>query len=126
MIRLYPDNAAVQLEFDKVQQLVQNYCHTAYAAELAANLRIHTHADYIIADLNKANEYRYLLVAGQRLPVDFYKNIQREIKLLSIPGAMLGGDQLVLLRKLLENTDQLFRWFDADRQPRRAADRTRT
>ena len=40
----------------------------------------------------------------------------REITLLGIPGATLDGGQFLLIRKLLENTANIFRWFDAERR----------
>ena len=36
--------------------------------------------------------------------------------MLSIPGAVLGGDQFLQIRKLAENTQNIFRWFDAEKR----------
>ncbi len=43
-------------------------------------------------------------------------NIQKELKLLAIPGAVLGGEQLLLIKRLSENTGSIFRWFDSERR----------
>ncbi len=49
-------------------------------------------------------------------PNDYVLNLSKELKLLSIPGAMLGGEELQLLRKLAESIEKIFRWFDAERK----------
>jgi DNA mismatch repair protein MutS2 len=38
------------------------------------------------------------------------------LKLLSIPGAVLSGEQFIQIRDLAENTSQLFRWFDHEKR----------
>ncbi|HAI82162.1 MAG TPA: DNA mismatch repair protein MutS, partial [Chitinophagaceae bacterium] len=53
---------------------------------------------------------------GMPFPNDFSTNIARDIKLLGIPGSVLKGDQWLLIRKLLENMERIFRWFDTERR----------
>ena len=115
-MRLYPESAAVQLEFDKVKSLLKEHCKTEYAKEKADNLRIHTKREYIELELQQSHEYKLLLQQSQYFPNDFISNISKEIKLISIPGATLSGDQFLQIRKLAENISNIFRWFDADRR----------
>lgn len=115
-MRLYPESALVQLEFDKVQSLLAQHCKTDFAHQATRNLRIHTHAAYIQTALNQTYEFKMILHAGQHFPIDFTLNIQKDIKLLSIPGAMLTGEQYNHLRRLLDNAADIFRWFDSERR----------
>lgn len=92
------------------------HCRTAWAKERVAQLRIHTKKEYIDLELNQTNEYKQILQSGQYFPNDFITNIEREIKLLSIPGATLSGEQFILVRKLAENASNIFRWLDAERR----------
>ena len=115
-MKIYPESAATQLEFDKIKTLLSAHCITEYAQDKATNLRIHTHKDYIITELQQSHEFKMLETAGQRFPIDFTLNIQRDIKLLGISGSMLSGDQFLTIRKLAENAESIFRWFDADRR----------
>lgn len=115
-MRLYPESALVQLEFDKVQQLLLEYTKTAYARHSVENLRIHTHQDYIETALQQTHEYLLLLNSGQAFPADFQLNLEKDIQLLGIPGAMLAGEQWVQLRQMLEVCAQVFRWFDSERR----------
>jgi DNA mismatch repair protein MutS2 len=115
-MRLYPESALVQLEFDKVKTLLEAHCKTVYAQQKSSQLRIHTRKEYIELELKQSFEYKQLFLQSQYFPNDFALNIARDIKLLGIPGAMLNGEQWLLIRKLSENTAAVFRWFDAERR----------
>lgn len=115
-MRLYPESALSQLEFDKVKTLLEAHCKTEYAALKASDLRIHTRKDFIQLALNQTYEYKLIHQQGQYFPNDYYGNIAKDLKLLGIPGACLGGEQWVSIRKLSENTATIFRWFDAERR----------
>jgi len=115
-MRLYPESAATQLEFDKVKALLKEHAKTEYAKNKAGELRIHTRKEYIELELQQSNEYKLILQQSQYFPNDFTLNISRDIKLLSIPGAMLSGEQWLPVRKLVENMGTIFRWFDAERR----------
>lgn len=113
-MKFFPESALTQLEFDKIKDLLSQHCRTEHAKDKAANLRIHTRLEYIQKELQQANEFRLILETGGYFPNDFTQNISREIKLLGIPGASLTGDQFMLIRRLAENTNSIFRWFTAE------------
>lgn len=115
-MRFFPESTLLQLEFDKVKDLLAGHCRTDYARMKSLELRLHTRLEYIEAALQQANECKTLLASSVYFPNDFNQNISREIKLLGIPGATLEGGQFLLVRKLLENTANIFRWFDAERR----------
>ncbi len=115
-MKLYPESAAVQLEFDKVKALLKEHCKTEYAKDKAEQLRIHTRKEYIELELQQSYEYRLLLQQAQYFPNDFVLNISRDIKLLGIPGGMLTGEQFMQVRKLAESMEKKFRWFDNERR----------
>lgn len=115
-MRLYPETAAIQLEFDKVKELLVNHCKTVYAQEKADNLRIHTKKDYIELELQQSHEYKLLYQQSLYFPNDFNLNIQKDIKLLGIPGALLVSEQWMHIKKLAENLSNIFRWFDTEKR----------
>ncbi len=92
------------------------HCRTEYAKDKAADLRIHTKKEFIEKELKQTNEFKMLASGGQHFPNDFTINLQKELKLLSIPGAVLSGDQFLQIRKLASNTSNIFRWFDKERR----------
>ena len=115
-MRLYPESAAVQLEFDKVKSLLKAHCATEYAKTKADALRIHTKKEFIELELKQTDEYKQISLLQQYFPNDFSQNLSKDIKLLGIPGALLGGEQWMPIRRLAENTASIFRWFDNERR----------
>ncbi len=115
-MKLFPESAGIQLEFNKVKELLVNYCQADYARQKAADLRIHTRLDFVETDLRQSHEYRQLLANAIYFPNDHILNLSRELKLLSIPGSVLNAEELQLIRKLAESMEKLFRWFDAERR----------
>jgi DNA mismatch repair protein MutS2 len=115
-MRVYPDSALSQLEFDKVKALLDDLCKTNYAKQKAADLRIHTHRSYIELQLNQTHEFKMILLQQQYFPNDFLLDIRKELKLLGIPGALIVGEQWMQIRRLNESMGAIFRWFDAERR----------
>ena len=115
-MKFFPESTLHQLEFDKIKEMLAAHCRNDYARVKALNLRIHTKKEFIERELSQSNEYKIILQSGQYFPNDFPNNISRELKLLSIQGASLSGDQFLLIRRLAENAGNIFRWFDAERR----------
>ena len=115
-MKIFPESALVQLEFDKVEALLAEQCNTEYARAKAEDLRIHTRREFIELELRQSNEFKLLLQNGQYFPNDHTLNLARELKLLGIPGASLSGEQFLQIRKLAESIQSIFRWFDPERR----------
>ncbi|MCW3118300.1 MAG: mismatch repair protein MutS [Chitinophagaceae bacterium] len=115
-MKLFPSSAYIQLEFDKVRALLTSHCQTEYAMNKAAQLRIHTKKEYIETELKQSHEFLQLLQNALYFPNDYILNLSRELKLLSVPGAVLAGEQLTEIRKLAESMEKIFRWFDNERK----------
>lgn len=115
-MKFFPESALVQLEYEKVKTLLALHCRTEYAKDKAGGLRIHTKKEFIITELQQTNEFKLVQQSGQHFPNDFTHNLQKELKLLSIPGAVLSGEQFLLIRRLTDNANNIFRWFDNERR----------
>ncbi|MEI9947229.1 MAG: MutS2/Smr-associated SH3 domain-containing protein [Chitinophagaceae bacterium] len=115
-MKLYPESAHIQLEFDKVKNLLALYCQTDHARTKALNLRIHTKKEFIDVELKQSHEYSQLLQNAIYFPNDYVLNLGKELKLLSIPGAVLNGEELLQIKKLAESIENIFRWFTAERR----------
>jgi len=115
-MRIFPESALVQLEFDKIEALLAEHCNTEYARAKALDLRIHTRKDFIELELRQAHEFKMLLNGGQYFPNDHTLNLAKELKLLGIPGATLAGDQFMQIRRLADSMQSIFRWFDPERR----------
>lgn len=115
-MKLYPESTAAQLEFDKVKELLANRCQSNYAIDKARQLRIHTHIKFIETELKQSHEFKQLLENRIFFPNDYVLNIEKELKLLSISGAVLSGEDLIQFRRLAESIERIFRWFNEERR----------
>lgn len=115
-MKWFPESALVQLELDKVIELLAAHARSEYAIGKCQSLHIHTRRDVIVHELSQAEAYRLLLQSGQSFPNDVLLNIRRELRLLGIPGAVLTGEDFIQVRSLAEAMGQVFRWFDIDRR----------
>src|SRR5580693_2794647 len=115
-MKIFPESALVQLEFDKIEALLAEQCNTEYAHGKALDLRIHTRREYIELELQQTHEFKLLLQNGQYFPNDYTPNLSKELKLLGISGAVLSGEQFLQIRRLAENMQSVFRWFDPERR----------
>ncbi len=115
-MKLFPASAIHQLEFDKIQILLAGHCRTEFARHKAENLRIHTRKEFIEPELNQTHEYKLLFLNHLHFPDDAVLNLSLELKLLSIEGSVLTGNQFLLLKKLAAAIQQIFRWFDNERR----------
>jgi DNA mismatch repair protein MutS2 len=115
-MKLFPESAFLQLEFDKIKTLLATHCQTEHARNKAQELRIHTRREFIDAELKQSHEYSQLLQNSIYFPNDYILNLAKELKLLGIPGAVLSGEELIQIRKLAESIERIFRWFDNERR----------
>lgn len=115
-MKLFPESAVYQLEFDKVKDLLTAHCKSEYAKKKAEQLRIHTKNEFIQVELKQSHEYRQLVLNGIYFPNDYTLNLSKDLKLLGIPGAVLAGEQFMQIKKLAESISNIFRWFDAERR----------
>jgi DNA mismatch repair protein MutS2 len=115
-MKFFPESTLQQLEFNKIKELLAAHCRMEYSKEKSLDLRIHTKKEFIERELGQSNEFKILSGGGQYFPNDFTLNISKELKLLGIPGASLSGEQFLLVRRLAENTANIYRWFDNERR----------
>jgi len=115
-MKFFPESTLVQLEYEKVKSLLAAYCRTEFAKEKANNLRIHTKKEFIETELQQSHEFKLLMQNAQYFPNDFILNLHKDLKLISIPGAVLNGEQFLHIKKLANNTGDIFRWFDNERR----------
>jgi len=115
-MKLFPASAAVQLEFDKIKALLVEHSKSEYAKSKAADLRIHTKKEFIDTELQQTHEFKSITLNNQYFPNDHILNLQKDLKLLSIPGATLNSEQFVQIRKLAVGIQSIFRWFNNERR----------
>ena len=111
-IQFYPSHATESLEFNKVCGLLKQKCRTDASRERVENIRFHVRLDFMERDLLQTNEYKNLLNSNDYFPNNFTLNLQKELKLLSVSGSVLIGEQLLAIQELAVNTRDMLRWFE--------------
>src|SRR5438105_9926710 len=107
-MKLYPESAVTQLEFDKIKAMLNEKCKSEYAKSKASDLRIHTKKEFIERELRQSHEYKQLIHNSIYFPNDYVLNLAKELRLLSIEGAVLAGEQLISIRKLAISIESIF------------------
>jgi DNA mismatch repair protein MutS2 len=115
-MKLFPESASHQLEFDKIKELLIAHCRSEYARNRSADLRIHTHKKFIEPQLLQTHEYKLLVENHLYFPDDAVLNLSKELRLLNIEGSVLSGEQFLQIKKLANAIQQIFRWFSPDRK----------
>ncbi len=115
-MKLFPESASQQLEFDKIKDLLAAHCRSEFARNKAAELRIYTNKKFIEPQLLQTNEYKLLFQNRLYFPDDAVLNLSKELKLLSIESSVLSGEQFLQIKKLANAIQQIFRWFTPDRK----------
>ncbi|MEI8280283.1 MAG: DNA mismatch repair protein MutS [Bacteroidota bacterium] len=111
MMHLYPAHAAEGLEFNKICLLLKGKCRTNDARERVEQMRFHTRLDYVQKALLQTSEFKATLQGSDQFPNDFTRDINKELKLLSVPGAVLDGEQLLSMQHLALNIRDILLWF---------------
>ena len=63
-------------------------------------------------ELLQANEFKAILQGSGTFPNDYTRNLQKELKLLSITGGVLNGEQLLaFLATDFETIHDILQWF---------------
>jgi DNA mismatch repair protein MutS2 len=116
MLQTYPAQALDQLEFNKIRQLLIQKCRTDAARRRVEELRFHTRLEYVEMALYQTLEYKSTLQSSNYFPNDFTRNVERELKLLGISGAILKGEELLAFRNLSLNIKDILQWFKSHDQ----------
>lgn len=111
MMQLYPAHADEALEFNKISDLLLLKCRTDAARERVANIRFHTTLVHMERELQQTNEFKNIIIGNDHFPNDFTRNLSKELKLLSITGGVLSGEQLLEFNKLALNIKDILQWF---------------
>ena len=98
-MKLFPESAYFQLEFDKVKALLAAYCQTDHARTKTEQLRIHTRKEFIETELRQSHEYRQLIMNSIYFPNDYMLNLSKELKAFVYPRRFAGRRSIVAHQK---------------------------
>jgi DNA mismatch repair protein MutS2 len=111
MLQTYPAHAAEALEFTKVRALLFEKCRTDEARSRVAAMRFMSRVELIEKALKQTAEFRLTLGGGDYFPGEFTRNLQQELRLITVTGAVLTGDSLAALSGLAKTIQSILLWF---------------
>jgi hypothetical protein len=84
ILKLFPESALLQLEFNKIKELLYNYCYTEIAKKTVQQMSVHTQFSFITKHLNQTNEFKNLINAQANFPNISSVILSKELKLLTL------------------------------------------
>jgi len=116
MLQVYPAHTADALEFTKVRNLLHDKCRTDEARARVDAMRFMSRLDLIEKALKQTAEFRNTLGGGDYFPGSFTRNLQQELRLITITGAVLTGDSFVGISTLAKTIQSILLWFKGHSQ----------
>lgn len=110
-MQLYPAQAADALEFTRIRELLSEKCRTDEARSRVAAMRFMNRLDLIEKALKQTAEFKLTLGGGDFFPGGFSRNLQQELRLLSIQNSTLSADSLAGLSLLATTIQNILLWF---------------
>jgi DNA mismatch repair protein MutS2 len=114
-LKFYPESSLTQLEYNKVKALIKEQCQSEYAMHQADKMEPVTRLPHIMVLLQQTAELKLLVQNGAYFNIQANLAVQKEVKLLSLPGARLAGEQFLAIKKLCLSAEDIFKWFTAER-----------
>lgn len=111
-MKIYPEDCRQSFEFDKVCQLIEQYCRSAGGKERAINMAPENDPVLIKKLLTRVQEYVDVVNSGSGFPSAQYPEISREISLLGIAGSTLQEKQLMNLRDVSDTVNNLIKFLE--------------
>lgn len=104
------------LQFNELITSIVNYCYTQGAKNQARALRPSTNRSLVLKRLHETNELAMVLRASGYFPDLEFEEIDKEVSLLSLQGAMLSEVQLLKVCRTTEVANTHIRFLKGKRQ----------
>lgn len=106
-MHLYPQNTLEKLEFDLIRNQISRNCTGRLSREEALAIVPSSDVVEITRGLNECAAFKVIRENGLAFPDFRYIEVEKELGLLKIQGAILDGNQFMLLRSLCEVATEL-------------------
>lgn len=108
---IYPDDLEQRIGFDKVRESIAAYCQSSSAREHAMQVAFMTDSAAIVRALGLGYEMRTIKVVESDFPTIAHVDFARGLAKIRIEGSYLPLPEVVELRRAIELTDTLVRFF---------------
>ena len=106
-MQVYPVNTLEKIEFREVCEQIARSCSGKLSREAAVNLYPSSDFKEVTVELDRAQAFLEIRSNALTFPEFRYIEVDKELSMLKIGGAVLEGQQLMLLRELSVVTSEL-------------------
>ena len=102
-MKLYPESAGLQLEFDKIKSLLTEKCRTEFAKDKASSLRIHTKKEFIDLQLKRYRGWqKEASKSFDDIPRRFRIPLQTAVEMYNWTADKIDKDPYIIFKKKLK------------------------
>ena len=116
---LYPENFEDKIGFTAIRQLLLTHCLCPLGENYVQHIRMQTHADLLLPELESVEEFRQLLQFDEPFPAQDFYDLRTVLKRLQIDGTYIELDDLAQLRAFIITMTNIFVYFKSRKETNR-------
>ncbi|MBE9466805.1 MAG: Smr/MutS family protein [Bacteroidetes bacterium] len=111
---IYPANFENKIGFDKVREMLNEFCLGDLGKERVVNFSFSNDFEQINISINQVNEFKIILLERDDFPSDNYIDITKHFEKAKVPGIFLEQKELFELRRSLLVIKSILNFFKND------------
>ncbi len=108
---IYPENFESKIKFDKVRQLIKDYCLSDMGRELVEAMIFSSDYQTIHEQLSETKEFMDILQAEEHFPGEHFRDARPILLKIKVEGLFPEIAELVTLKYSLESINAIVRFF---------------
>ncbi len=109
---VYPENFEQKIGFDKIRELLEQQCISPLGVKHVERIRFEAGHGAVQEMLNRAEEFRQILLSGKAFPNSGYFDLTNELKRIQIKGTYIELEWLFDLKTSLQTINACLKYFD--------------
>ncbi len=109
---IYPDSFETKIKFDKIRQLISNYCISDMGKELVGRMTFSDSHVYLRETLEEVSEFMDILKEKDSFPDGHFTDARSFLHKIRIEGLFLEVAELMALKSALESLHAVIRFFN--------------
>ncbi|MCT4614288.1 MAG: Smr/MutS family protein [Marinifilaceae bacterium] len=108
---IYPHNFETKIGFDKIRNLIKNYCISSLGKELVDQIKFSNKYKTIKEFVNQTDEFRTIQLEEENFPIGNFIDIRGKLHKIKAEGSFLELEDIFSLRRSLESVNAILKFF---------------
>ncbi len=108
---IYPEHFESKIKFDKIRQLIKNYCSSDMGKELTDAMSFTAEPHLLEEKLTETREFMSILLEENEFPDTHFRDARPFLQKIRIEGLFLEIAEMVSLKNSLETLSAILRFF---------------